>query len=440
MTKKPRETTRRTALRSLAAAAAAGSLAGCIGGSGDSDGSEGSRFWSTQVEEDRQRVTRELIERFEENHEGAVELIAVEEDDLPSQISSARASDTLPALGEMPLDPMQRLGSEDVLSKDAAADVIERIGEDQFYEGALSQTAAPDGGRFGVPMHGWVQGFWYRQSKFDELGLEAPTTWDSLLAAAEALYDPDNDEYGIVVGSAETAFARQCFTPFARSNDARVFNADGDIVFDSDEMVEALEFYGRLAEYSPPGQNTWETANNTFLNEQSFLIEYSSYIMGGVVDSDAVSADDVGFTPYLERERQSSFGNLLVLTLFDTAGEEQLSVASDFAEFLMTDEEYVDYLHMAPGGMNPILRDAAEGDAYRDNETLQQWGDETLENVSGAFETIERFGYVDGQMFPEFGEITSRFLVAEAVVRVSEGEDPRTVADEQAEKMREAIR
>ncbi|MFC4438637.1 MULTISPECIES: ABC transporter substrate-binding protein [Natrialbaceae] len=436
MSRRTSETTRRTVLRSVGATALLTGAAGCMGGGGDD---AGNRFWSTQVEEDRQQVINGLLDRFEEEHEGDLELIAVEEDDVPSQISSSQASDRLPSIAEVPLDPMQTLGEEDLLSSDAAEDVIDRLGEDEFFEGALNLTAAPDGDHYAVPMHGWVQGFWYRQDRFDELGLDDPTDWDSLLEAAEALHDPDNDEYGIVVGSDETAYARQCFTPFARSNGARVFDANGEIVFDSDEMVEALEFYGSLSEYSPPGNNIWEDANNTFMNHQSHLIEYSSYVMGDIGDSDSIDADNVGFSSFLENERESSFGALITLNLLNTASDEDRDVATDFAEFLMTDDEYIEWLHMAPGGMNPVLRETSQSEAYRENDVLQEWDEETIENISGAFETMERFGYVDGQMFPEFSEITSRFLVAEAVRRVSNGDDPETVAEEQAEKMRDAI-
>jgi multiple sugar transport system substrate-binding protein len=437
MTQEARNTTRRTVLKSVGATALITGAAGCMGGGGNGD--VGNRYWSTQVEEDRQQVINGLLEEFEDEHGGELELIAIEEDDVPSQISSAQASDRLPSVAELPLDPMQMLGDEGVLSTEAAEDVIDRVGEDEFFDGALELTTAPNGDRFAVPMHGWVQGFWYRRDRFEELGLDEPTDWDSLLEAAEALHDPDNNEYGIVVGSDETEYAEQCFTPFARSNGARVFDEDGEIVFDSDEMIEALEFYGSLAEYSPPGNNTWEDANNTFMNDQSHLIEYSSYIMGDIGDSDTVDAENIGFTPYLEYDRQSSFGAILVLNLLDTASDEELETAADFAEFVMTDEEYVEYLHMAPGGMNPVLRETAQSDAYQDNDVLQQWDEETLEHISGAFENIERFGYVDGQMFPEYSEISSRFLVAEAVQRVSDGDDPETVAEEQAEQMRDAI-
>ncbi|MFC7116568.1 ABC transporter substrate-binding protein [Natronoarchaeum sp. GCM10025703] len=430
---------RRTVLKGIGAAMLAGGLAGCIGGGGDDNEDTETTYWTTQVEQDRQEVIEGLIESFESESDGTIDLVPVEEGDLPTQISSATASGTLPAFGEWGLDPMQNLGSEDLLSTESAESVVDSIGRDDFAEGALSLATSSDGNLLAVPAHGWVQGFWYRQSAFDDAGLDAPTTWDAILDAAETLHDPDNDEYGIVVGSDETPFARQCFTPYARSNGARVFNSDGEIVFDSDAMVEALEFYGSLAEFSPPGANTFETANNTYLNEQCHMIMYSSYIMGDVSSNTDGMADDTAFAPYIERDRRSSFGQLVLFNILDTASDANRETAEAYVEHVLSGDQYVDFLHMAPGGMNPVLTSTAESEAYRDNETLQEWGQETLSNISGAFDNIERFGYVDGQMIPAFGDITSRSLIAQAVRRVSEGEDAQTVADDVASEMRDVI-
>jgi multiple sugar transport system substrate-binding protein len=437
MTERTSGTDRRTVLKGIGMTMAAGSLAGCLGGGSGDD--EGATFWTTNVEQDRQEVINSLIDSYESNADGSIEMVPVEEGDLPSQISSARASDTLPTFGEWGLDPMQNLGNEGLLSTDAAESIVDSIGRDDFYEGALSLATSSEGDLLAVPAHGWVQGFWYRQSAFDDAGLSAPTDWESIREAAETLHDPDNDEYGIVVGSDETPFARQCFTPYARSNEARVLNADGEVVFDSSEMVEALEFYGSLAEYSPPGADTFETANNTYLNEQCHMIMYSSYIMGDISENTDGLAGNTSFTPYIERERRSSFGQLVLFNILETASDENRETAEGFVEHVLTDGEYVDFLHMAPGGMNPVLQSTAESDEYRDNETLQEWGQETLSNISGAFDNIERFGYVEGQMIPEFGEITSRDLVSQAVRRVSEGEDAQTVADDVADQMRDVV-
>jgi multiple sugar transport system substrate-binding protein len=439
--------TRRTVLKGVGSALGAGALAGCLGGGQSNDSGQNAdqtgaptvTFWTTQVENDRQLVIKELLKTFESKHKSSVKMLAVAEDDLPTRIPTARSSGTLPTMAEFGLSPMQKLGSEGLLSKQAAQDVITSIGEDKFYDGALKLTRAPDGGHYAVPMHGWVEGMWYRQSVWEEHGLKKPTTWDALLAAAKTLHNPDQNQFGIVVGTKKSSFTRQCFTPFARSNGARVFNEQGEIVFDSPEMAEALDFYGKLAQYTPPGTDTWKTANHTYLNEQSHLIEYSTYIMGDLADKNTEMVEDTNFAPYVEHKRKSSFGQIVGLNLFKAASQAELEAGKKLAEFFMTDEHYVKWLHMAPGGMNPVLKPTARSEAFKDNETLKAWG-ATVEDISAAFENIERFGYVNGKAFPELGKITNKFLVAEAITRVVKGESAQKVANEQADKMRQLLK
>lgn len=448
------ETSRRDMLKGIGGTGAIIALTGCLGGiyggsgdqsqnaengsGGQSDGSDQIRFWTTQIENERQQVIKDLIQNYESGHSTGVKMLPVKEDDLPTRISTARASNMLPVVAEFGLAPMQKLGSSGLLAKKAAEDVIDAIGQDKFYEGALKLTQAPDGKHYAVPMHGWVEGFWYRKSVLEKHGITQPTSWKDLLNTAKTLHKPNENQYGIVVGTKKTSFTRQCFTPFARSNSARVFNKSGEIVFDSKEMIEALEFYGKLAQYTPPGKDTWKTANHTYLNEQAHLIEYSTYIMSDIVGKSTEMVKDTGFSPYIEHKRKSSFGQIVALNFFDSASSQELTAGKEFAEFLMTGEQYITWLHMAPGGMNPVLKPTAQSEEFKNNETLKAWG-ATIEDISSAFENIERFGYVDGKAFPKLGQITNKYLIAEAVSRVASGADAATVAKEQAEKMRDVL-
>ena len=445
---------RRNIVKAICGGSAA-ALAGCMGGDGgannqnnggnqsaqQANGGDAQKvnFWTTQVETDRQKVIKELIKGFESNHEPNISMTAVKENELPKRIPTARASGTLPAIAEFGLSPMQKLGSEGLLSKQAASDVIQSVGKDKFYKGALQLTQAPKGGHYAVPMHGWVQGMWYRKPVFEKHGLPKPTTWGNLLKAARTLHKPDQNQFGIVVGTKKTAFARQCFTPIARSNGARVFNKKGEIVFDSKEMIEALDYYAKLAQYTPPGADTWKTANHTYLNKQSHLIEYSTYIMGDLAGKKTEMTKNTGFAPYVEKKRRSTFGQVIELNFFNAASKAELAAAKKFAKFLMSDKQYVKWLHMAPGGMNPVLKPVARSKAFKNNETLNAWGS-TVENVSQGFKNIERFGYIEGKAFPELGKITNKFLIASAVAQVVEGKDPKKVARQTARKMRETLK
>ena len=76
------------------------------------------------------------------------------------------------------------------------------------------------------------------------------------MEAAKYFHDPQNGMYGIVLGKANDAYAEQVFTIFALSNGARIFDKEGNVIVNSPEMKEVLQFYKDLGEYSAPGTPT----------------------------------------------------------------------------------------------------------------------------------------------------------------------------------------
>ncbi|WP_089309072.1 ABC transporter substrate-binding protein [Halorubrum ezzemoulense] len=407
------------------------------GSSGDGDGEAEYapiEFWSKEQQAERRQVITPIVDEFDQ---ADVQAEFFDEDNIPEELSAARAAGDLPNILQVQAQTIQNLGSEDLLSTESAQAVMESIGMDDLRDGALDFMSTPEGDHFAVPHDGWVQGIWYRKSKFDELGLPEPTTWENIQEAAEALHDPDNNQYGIGLGTENANFTRQAFTPFAISNGARVFNEDGEIVFDSPEMVEALEYYVDLAQnYGHPGKHVYDATRQTYVNENSHMIMWSSYIIDDLLE--AGMADDTAFAPYVRRETDASYGQVTGFGITASGDEAAQRTAEAFTEYMFQPDQYVEWLHMAPGGMQSVRQSVSESDAYQDNEVLNEWAD-TVATISSALDNVQRFGFVNGQSIPAFGQIASQLIVAEAVVRVYEGEDAETVASEQAEAMRQAI-
>jgi len=427
---------RRRLLQAGSSAAVAG-VAGCLGGEGGGDVS-GIGYWNIHNGDDFREPINDIVAGFEEESGLTVDTRYIDNDSISEQISSAVASDTLPNVGLLAIQTIQRLGAEETLAPESASAVIEDIGEDDFRDGPLQFMSTGDGGYYGVPADAWVQGVWYRKSAFEEAGLDEPVTWDAILEAAETFHDPDNDTYGIGFGTQVDAYARQCFTQFARSNGARVLDADANVVFDSDAMVETLAYYQELGQYTP-GSVTFDDTRNLYGNEQEHMFLYSSYLLPDLLgDKGEEMVSDTGLAPATEKTRRSTYGQVLGHAVFD--GEEaELSASEDFVDHIMTDESYVDWVHTNPGGTMPVRKSTAESDAYRDNDIISAWG-ETIGQISSALGNMERFDVVEGALLPEFGQISSQSLVAEAVNRVTiKGDDPEAVATEQADKMRSAL-
>lgn len=428
-------------------AASATGLAGCIGNDNESGSttssdtsSIASQFEFMHQEDSDKRINAidDLIENFaSETEVETIEQRVVDEEDLPSEISADIAAGTLPAGAELPLRALH--DASDALRPESATNVIEAIGEDQFQDNLLDLVSTPDGGYYSVPIYVWALLMQYRPSKFEEMGLPLPDSWENILEAAKALHDPDNDQFGIIIGSERDQFTLQCFTPFAIANGARVFNTDGEIIFDSDEMVETLEYYAELHEYTPAGTQNYDPITSLWENKQLHLAAGTNFSLSAITEL------EVSWVGSISKDTEVTFGECMSTTTFDIDDQAQIRANEEWQKFLRGGDDYslsnyTDWCHMEPGGFQPVLKGFNERDDYRDNELVQAWPDELInEQLPAAIGSIQRFGFVDGNVFTSIGEITGDFLITDAIRDVIDGADAREIAESYADEMREIV-
>ena len=406
-------------------------------------------FWTTQVEEERMKVIRELVAEFEKNYPDIeVVVVGVQENDMPIKLAAGMSAGMLPEIIEMGAENILRLGADGMMDIEAAGQIIDQLGRDDFYKGALGMLATPEGGNYAVPMHGWVQGIWYRTDLFEEKGLEAPTTWYNILKAARTFHNPNDQIYGIVIGTNKDSYARQTFTQYALSNGARIFNQNGEIVFNSSEMIATLDYYQELAQYTPPGPNGWRDARDLYLAGRVPMMMYSTYIMddigigktgyeGAIIEN---LVDKTNLANLMINKVPSIFGQIVGVGIVNGSESDQLVAAKEFIKFMLTDQAYIRFLHMAPGGMNPVRRSIAADPRYQDNPVLEVYGQKAAD-IAAAMDNIGKFGYINGQVFPEIGKITSQFIIGQAIMKMTESGWSAEEAAKWAEKeMKDALK
>lgn len=106
----------------------------------------------------------------------------------------------------------------------------------------LNEATGEDGKIYTLPFECETLGLFYDADAMQEAGLEPPTTWDELEAAAKEL--TTDDRYGIVLPVEKTPYTMFNWWPFMWMNKAEVFDADGQVIVSSDEMAEVLDFWG----------------------------------------------------------------------------------------------------------------------------------------------------------------------------------------------------
>lgn len=140
----------------------------------------------------------------------------------------------------------------------------------------------------------------------------------------------------------------------------------------------------------------------------------------------------------MKRSRKTVYGQVLGHSIIDHDAPKQRA-SKKLINHVTSGDAYIKWAHAAPGGMVPAWKSVTNTDKYRDNEILSAWGD-TINQFTKAMENMERFDLVNGTLIPEFGKLTSNNLVSTAVNRVViQGHDPKTVAKEQAKRMRNAL-
>lgn len=394
------------------------------------------QFMHSMVEEERQQTIQGLIDKFEEEYSWiTVEQVPVDGDSAYDTKLTAFAGGGMPAVIEVNQNRAKWLAGNELADLDAIRKVIEsKPGE--YYDAILKINTTEDGQNFiGVPVGGWVQGIWYNKTAFEEKGLKAPDTWDNILAAAEAFYDPANKKYGIALPTVDGSFSEQSFSQFALSVGANALNADGKADFNSDNMVKALAFYKELYQYSIQGSNGTTEVKDALLNGSVPMGIYSTYILKDLINEGMM--DDFGFALVTE-ENSASYGSVGMLSISDGLSDEEREAAILFVEFLVETENNIEWLHMAPGGQQPVMPAVAENPAYLDNEIIKGFEGLSAE-ISAAFGSISLFGIVDGRNFVSMGDITSSNVISRAVYDLTVNDkEPAEVAEE-TQKQIEAL-
>lgn len=390
--------------------------------SGDGGETKSLTVWTIEDVADRVQAQQALMERFTEETGIRVNLVPVAEDQLMTVAATAAASGELPdVIGAVPLTSVYQFAFDGLLDTAATASVVEGLGVDTFSARSLDLTRDGDE-QLAVPSDGWAQLLYYRTDLFAAAGLEAPTTYDAIAAAAEAL---DSDGVaGITLATAPgEGFTQQTLEYIALANGCQLVDDDGELTVGSAECEEALDFTVRLArDYSVEGSQDVGTTRATYFSGKAAMIIWSSFLLdelaglrNDALPTCAECAADPGFlaqnTGIVSAIKgpggaePASYGEIVSWTLMDGAASE----AQELVTWMMG-EAYVDWLALAPEGKVPTRAGNAEdptvyADAWQSLEagvdTKAQLSSiypaEVLQAVVDAPDGFDRWGVPQGQ-------------------------------------------
>ncbi len=395
------------------------------------------RFWTTEEQPERLAKQQEMAAAFEAATGTAVEVIPVSESDLGTRATAAFAAGDLPDVIYHTLQYALPWAEAGILDTEAATDVVEELGEGTFASGAISMAAVGDGVA-SVPVDGWTQMVVYRKDKFEEAGLEPPTSYANVLAAIEALHNPP-EMYGFVAATkVDENFMSQVLEHVFLANGVSPVNSDGFAPLDEAATTEVLDFYKAIAKASPPGELFWKQSRELYFAGQAAMIIWSPFILdelAGLRDSAPPTINDDPTTRDLaaatgivtnfsgpSNPDGAAWGDV---RYFGITSDADTDAAMDFVKFSM-DEGYGQTLSIAPEGKFPVRAGTSdEPTKFKDLwATLPVGVDRKaplgdlyeqamIDEIVGGLDVAKRWGVAEGQL-----SLASKIINSQAINRI----------------------
>jgi len=360
----------------LVAVAAAGLIVAGLGACGDDGGSQKGggtlTVWSLENQTDRIQATQAIADRFTTATGIKVKIVATDENQFSSLITSAAAAGTLPdVVGALPLAAVAQMETGGLLDTDAAKAVVDQLGAATFAPRALELTG-PGGKQLAVPSDGWAQLLFYRRDLFAAAGLPAPDTYDKIQAAAQKLNT--RATAGIALATvANDAFTEQSFEDLALGNGCQLVDANKTVTLDSPQCVQTFQLYDDLvAKYSVPGAQDVDTTRATYFTGKAAMVVWSSFLLDELA---GLRNDALPTCPQCRQDKAFLAKNTGIVTAISGPGGQpaqfgeitswaitkdgkNIDNAKKFVAYMMN-EGYTGWLGIAPEGKFPVRKGTA---------------------------------------------------------------------------------
>ncbi|MFI2781255.1 ABC transporter substrate-binding protein [Streptomyces sp. ALB3] len=448
----------RATLFGLAATLAAGLLAGCSGSSGPARPDNRITVWSQENLPPRMAATRKVISRFEKESGVQVDLVGVDEAQLPQLIMSAAAAGKLPdVIGAVPMGQVWQMYGNGLLNTEVADRIVKDLRPATFNSNALALTS-DRGTRLGVPSDAWLQILVYRKDLFAEAGLDAPDDYASALKAAASLDKGGRDGISLATDPSDV-FTQQSFEDLALANGCELVDEAGEPALDSRACRNAFAAYDDLArEHGAPGTQSVDTTRATYFAGKSSMMIWSSFLLDELAGlrSDALpSCPECGKDPkFLARntgvvtslkgpdgKEPAQFGEITSWAVTRTA---ETDASGKFIEYMMG-KGYADWFGMAPEGKIPVRTGTADSpDSFERAWRASVMGVDRRESMQKAYPpalldrlvtgvgAMKRWGLTQGQG-TLVGATNGELPVAKAIGAMTSGQLTPDEAAEEAD-------
>lgn len=281
------------------------------------------------------------------------------------------------------------------------------------YIESLVESGTIEGTSYGYPWYAGARALIYRQDIFDELGLEAPTTWEDITAAGETI-------------SAETElFPFGVIGIYTHQYLPMVWQAGGEIAgdeggtwtahMDSPEAIEALEFYKSMWDkgWSPQGALQWNSADlrDAFGNGDFAMMVGGGWDVSAIIASKPDMEGKIGtaLLPEGPGGSRDTFAGGSHLVVFEESDQKEL--AAEFANFMLEPERvtaFTSALGFLPGTVSGV-----EASGQLEDEMFGPFAQQLVE-FSRTYPPTAAWGAIEGDAI--ISDAVQRILIGDASV------------------------
>jgi len=265
---------------------------------------------------------------------------------------------------------------------------------------------------YDIPIHMESQVMYYRKDRFEKAGIKPPTTFDEWLKAADALtVDTDGDgkidQYGVSIEGEDGG----SFANILWANGGEFFDENNNVVIDSPQAIEALEFWGKLAKFAPPGVVNTGTPEATmqFCGGQTSMVRFPGRLLTNIdrYSPELASKIDIipgPFGPSGNAPLVHAFVNDFIVF----SGTKYPEICKEFIKFYMSGEQYFEYLTVStPGHALPIRSSWIDNPEYFEFATIKKHKDIIRKSIELATKYGTDFHLRYDTVNPYLGEALS---------------------------------
>ncbi|MBE3142743.1 MAG: extracellular solute-binding protein [Planctomycetes bacterium] len=320
--------------------------------------------------------------------------------------------------------------------------LLDKVGRTRFSSLA---SVGYRGKSYGVPTQSVTWALWVRQDRLDQEGLSAPVKWSDMLVAASKLTVDQNGDgnpeyYGLSLPYSTISQTTEYFVAHLWLNDWYLFDEKLQSALAAPRAIEAMEYYRKLKQYTPPSM---ATVNYAELG-QSYGTGLSSMVFypGRITEHIERNKPEIGNVtravapPYNRAKATWIWPKMYVIP----KSAKNPELAEEYVNFLMKTENIAALSNTVPVHSIPPVKDVLEDSGFLANAMNAKYK-EAVKVEMGLLQFAKNPSQEhSGVVNPYYGAFVGTNILTNAVQKVMvEDVEPRVALETAASQMNEFL-